>query len=158
MPDSSGTPAIPAIAGRPPQGTLASSGAVVLTLLLLCGDVVLIGLHVVGAFGPDPNPYRIDADRGTAEAYQYLKFLWLVMLAVHVAYRQRSPHFLAWAAVFLYMLADDSLQLHEHLGAALGGMLFPEARSAATFGEFAFFGLPGWTAPGRSTRMGVGVR
>lgn len=143
MPDTSAIQAIRSGAELPLEGARASAGAAILSLLLLCGDAALILLHVAGAFGADPNPYRIDAERGTAEAYQYLKFLWLVLLTVHVAYRRGSPHFLAWSAVFLYMLADDSLQLHEHLGAALGGILFPDLRLAATYGEFAFFVLAG---------------
>lgn len=93
-------------------------GASAFLMLLLGGDLVLIALHVVNVLWIHPhNPLiRIDVDRGYAEAYQYIKYLWMAALLSSFSRAKREWRYLAWTAVFGYFLADDFLQLHERYG------------------------------------------
>jgi hypothetical protein len=91
--------------------------------LLVLTDVAFIALHAVHAFTPalDQPIYSIDTDRSYAELFQYIKLGWSA-LAVGVAFIQaRQLVYVAWAALFSYLLVDDMFSLHEGLGAYLTG-------------------------------------
>lgn len=101
-----------------------------LPLVLLAGvDVLLIGLHVLAQFGDwQSQRWSIEWDRGYAEIWQYAKVVFIVFMLLHVAVRRGAQDrmcCLAWALLFVWMLADDGLQLHERLGAVLASSLAP---------------------------------
>jgi hypothetical protein len=52
-----------------------------LLALLVCIDVLFIGVHVMHAWTPWMNGshYAIDTDRGLAEIFQYTKLIWICM-------------------------------------------------------------------------------
>lgn len=90
-----------------------------LLLLLLCTDAAFIAMHLAVRLLPqfDGPLYLLGTDRGYAEAFQYVKLYWIAILfALHFLQRRRIL-FLAWSAVFSYLLLDDSLRFHERLGA-----------------------------------------
>lgn len=98
-------------------------GPVKLLLLLLAVDVVFIVLYVLYKL-PEVAPaldlslgqgFAIDRDGGYAEVFQYLKEGTIVLLLGLLALRTRLSY-LSWSLLFLYLLADDSLQVHEKLG------------------------------------------
>jgi hypothetical protein len=115
--------------------------------LLLVADTLFIVLHVIyyPSF-PDPN-LSIEFDGGYAERFQYLKQALIVFMLGLLALRKRAFLYLGWAALFLYLLLDDSLSIHEN-----GGELVAQALGFSPmiglrpqdFGELAataFFGL-----------------
>ena len=92
-------------------------------------DVVLIGLHVLAQIGDWYSPrWSIESDNGFAENWQYIKVVFIVLMLLHVAVRRASQDRMccvAWALLFVWMLADDGLQLHERMGAVLASWLAP---------------------------------
>lgn len=90
-----------------------------LLAMLLVADGVFLLLHVYW-LRTQTNPLlSIQCDRSYAELFQYLKEIWLVLLLVVTAWRSGMKGYLAWALVFVYMLLDDALMVHEKLGAAV---------------------------------------
>lgn len=92
--------------------------ALLLVLLLVdFGFVVLhglVGLHLIS-----DRAFTLTRDRGYAELFQYGKELTLTVLLAYLGRRERSPLFAVWAVLFGYVLLDDSLTIHERLGAAI---------------------------------------
>ena len=91
-----------------------------LIVLLLAADMVFVVLHIIFKLGFTTDAlFLVEMDWGYAEVYQYIKELWacilLLMLAASAARRPRLLYF-AWAMLFMYLLLDDSLQLHERVG------------------------------------------
>lgn len=93
-------------------------GASAFLLLLLCGDLAFVGLHIVSHLIPMPNEdlFSLAVDLGYSEFYQYVKELWIALLFVAVAVRSGEFRYLTWTALFTYLLLDDSLSIHETLG------------------------------------------
>jgi hypothetical protein len=92
-----------------------------LLMLLLAADALFVILHVSQLLTPfvqDPR-FSVELDRGFAETYQYVKEYWAALLLLLVGLRLRTPLYVGWALVFVYLLADDAFMLHERLGAAL---------------------------------------
>lgn len=116
--------------------------------LLLGADVVFIGLYAVYGlteFLTDPR-FGLIEDWSYGESFNYLKELSIVVLLVYMAFRRRSYAYLVWAAVFTYILADDSTQIHERMGEILAaglGFTAVNAWRAVDFGELLWFGLSG---------------
>jgi hypothetical protein len=98
----------------------AGPGAGLLLWLLLAADGLFIAVHVWAAEArPGHRLLSIEADNGYPELFQYLKFFWLALLMALLAWRTRAFGCLSWSALFLYLLLDDLLRLHEDGGAAL---------------------------------------
>jgi hypothetical protein len=108
-------------------------------ILFLLVDIVLIALHgghhYLGI--PRGDLFSIEWELGYGEIFQYIKEFWIVSL---LALRSLgSGRFrlavqglnLAWGLLFLYLLADDSLRIHE----TLGGMLAQELGLSTWLGE-----------------------
>jgi hypothetical protein len=101
------------------------SSATLFLALLLCGDLAFIILHFINALTPLLHNalLRIDRDRGYPEMYQYLKFLWIIIIFVYFSLKKSSPHYFAWVLVFVYFLLDDSLGIHEQAGEYIAARL-----------------------------------
>jgi hypothetical protein len=93
----------------------------VIVLLLLATDLAFVALHLLNALTPLwNNPMlNIEKDHGYAETFQYLKYFWACLLCVVLAVKCKAWQFLAWAFLFAYLLADDSLAIHEQVGGAV---------------------------------------
>lgn len=88
--------------------------------LLIAVDLALVALHVgwrgvqvFGMVGPIPPTLSTFGDVGLAERFNHGKWIVLVALLALTWWRTRVPAFLALAGVFIVVLLDDSLQLHE---------------------------------------------
>lgn len=97
----------------------------VLFLLLLSADVCFMGLHTINALTPLwNNPLlNIEKDAGYSEIYQYLKYFWGSLLFFVIAVKTRTVPPTAWAFVFLFLLADDALGIHEQIGGLIASNL-----------------------------------
>ena len=89
--------------------------------LLIAADVVFIGLHYLWGTSAilSNDLFALTQERGYAEVYQYVKFFWIVLLLIAIFWKTKSVGYLAWAALFAYLLADDSLSIHERVGFAI---------------------------------------
>lgn len=67
--------------------------------------------------------FWLGQDQGYAELWQYLKFAGVIALFGWLAIRQRAPLYFHWWLLFLYLLLDDALQLHENVGHWLATVL-----------------------------------
>ena len=96
------------------------SGAGLLLTVLLSSDLLFLLLHIVykTRFISDPL-LSLEQDGGFAEMMQYMKAYWISLLMGWLAFRNRELHYAAWSMLFLYLMADDWLQVHEQLGATL---------------------------------------
>ncbi len=105
-----------------------------LLLPLLGTDMAFIGLHVLYAVGMLHNgDYSIAQDRGYAEVFQYVKLYWIALGLTWLAARDREPLYGAWCAIFLYLLVDDALKVHEQLGRTMAA----DWPIFARFGDYA---------------------
>lgn len=104
-----------------------TSGAGLLLCLFLAADAALIALHLSLKFVGYPSGWTFDlgAERGYGELIQYLKAIWIALLLLTLLQRLRAPVFLAWAALFAYIAADDWFGLHERAG-EWAGARWPE--------------------------------
>lgn len=86
--------------------------------LLLSIDAMFVVVHAAHVWSPWLNAphYRLDTDRGLAEVFQYIKFLWLLACLAFAYLQTRRGVFLAWMLVFALLLLDDVSQLHEIAG------------------------------------------
>jgi hypothetical protein len=88
--------------------------------LLLIVDLVFILVHGVYKMNLVSNPlFSIERDFGYAEVYQYIKEFWIVVLLFIVAIKRSRIIYFAWSSLFIYLLLDDSLQIHENFGGYL---------------------------------------
>ena len=127
-----------------------AAGAVALSMLLL--DAALIYAHVRGSgLGAGPfdlswlvsGPWRLDAERGRGELFQYLKYLVMTALALRLRER-RSWRAAGVLALFsLLLLLDDAFQLHERLGEAVTGPRGSPSALTAGFAELLGFAVLG---------------
>jgi hypothetical protein len=65
--------------------------------------------------------WRIGSDHSYAEMFGYAKGAMLVALLIATYSLSRRWLYLIWAGVFLYVLLDDALLIHERLGRAVAG-------------------------------------
>jgi hypothetical protein len=86
-------------------------------------DICFILIHAggwttfrLGLTGEIPHLFRISEDRSIPESFNYVKWAILVVSLTWLGIRSRWNVPLAWAVVFLLMLLDDSLQVHESVG------------------------------------------
>lgn len=95
--------------------------ASLLLALLLTIDLAFIGMHLLLYYGSslDNELFALSKDRSYPEQFQYLKELVIALLLVGSARRRGDWRYLVWATLFVYLLADDYLTLHETIGATL---------------------------------------
>ena len=86
--------------------------------LLICGDLVFVVLHFMNVLihSLKNNLLSLEVDKGYPEMYQYLKFLWIIIVIIFIALKDASLHYVSWVLIFAYFLLDDSLQVHENVG------------------------------------------
>ncbi|HEY6919624.1 MAG TPA: hypothetical protein VI412_10185 [Tabrizicola sp.] len=103
-------------------------------------------LHRAGLTGDVPHLLRISDDWALPESFNYLKWLIIILALTRVALRDRWWTPCAWALVFLLILADDSLQVHETFGRLIAESANLQAGfmvEASDLGELVVFGLMG---------------
>lgn len=98
--------------------TYKQRSALLFLVLLLSGDIAFVVLHCLNILLPGfKKPLlSIETDQGYAEFYQYLKWLWIILILILVSIKEASMQYFAWVLVFAYFLLDDALQVHERAG------------------------------------------
>ena len=93
--------------------------------LLILTDImfILLDLFQYATRYIDSPLFYIHMDFGYAEVFQYMKEYWIVILLLIITYKRKKLIYFSWSLIFLYILLDDSLQLHETMGAALVDLL-----------------------------------
>ncbi|HHL19449.1 MAG TPA: hypothetical protein ENJ33_06915 [Thiothrix sp.] len=95
-----------------------------LLLLLLVTDCIFVILHFVALTPWFDNPLLgINQDQGYAEIYMYIKELWIIILLILILIKTKTIGYSAWILLFLYILLDDSLEIHETLGGYIATQL-----------------------------------
>ncbi len=117
-------------------------------LLLLSIDAAFIVLNVLLRGEAFNFNFNIDKDRGYPELFLYGEEALIVLLMALAAVRNRSLLYLCWSLLFLYLLLDDALIIHETLSAVVAQKLGFSSwlgLRPEDFGEivvWAFFGSP----------------
>lgn len=122
-----------------------SNHALLFLSLLLAGDVFYFIIHTVNVMMPPRNPMlHLGEDQGIPEFYNYIKFLWVIVMFFILAKREKTKLYLVWAFVFAYFLSDDSLMLHENAGVFFASQNFnftpPFGLNTRQFGEYGYLG------------------
>jgi hypothetical protein len=123
-------------------------------LSLWAVDAVLAVLFVATALGPDsvrdsldPRHWSLDVDGSYPEMIGWLQEAAVVVLLAVLAVRTGRALFLGWVLVYVTVLLDDALSLHEDLGTALADLaILPEHIAGVRgqdLGELAAWGLVG---------------
>ena len=93
-------------------------------VLLLSADLVFILIQIPYRMGVMSNPYfSIETDMGYAEIYQYVKEFWIILLLLGIAVQRPRAIYFAWMCLFIYVLCDDALSVHENVGRWIGTQL-----------------------------------
>lgn len=123
-------------------------------LLFLAIDICFILIHGVGwatfRLGWTPeitHAFRISDDRSIPESFNYVKWTILVLALGWISLRDRWLTAFLWSVVFLLILLDDSLKIHETFGAMIAGQLGLEdgktALDPADVGELIYAAIVG---------------
>ena len=96
--------------------------AVILLIMLLCADFVFILINFLIDLSPvlrrgDFKLFSISEDRSYPEIFQYLKWFWITLTLIYLSGSRRSLAYLSWALLTTYFLLDDSVGIHELIGA-----------------------------------------
>ncbi len=92
-------------------------------LIFLSGDLFYFFLYVahkaarlfdVGIAIRNPA-FELTRDLGVPESYQYVKEFWIVILFAWFIYKSKNYSFSSWMFLYLYLLFDDMLRIHEEL-------------------------------------------
>lgn len=125
--------------------------------LLVAADLAFIALGIVyecgfinltnfcNALNLD-SYFSITRDRGYAEVFQYLKEYWLIILFFFLTINQNLKIYFGWFFLFIYLLLDDALELHENLGLMIANRLNYTALfnlRPEDYGELTIFGIVG---------------
>lgn len=103
-----------------------------LLIMLVSVDLVLLVLYAMYGFKLVSDPkFGLIEDWSYGEVYQYIKEIWIILLIGFTAWSRQSFRYAVWIPVFLFLLLDDSCQLHERAGQFLA-----ESFQLPTFGAF----------------------
>lgn len=115
---------------------------------LLTGDAIFIIIHLLLVFTAfkASNSFRLSADLGFPEWFQYFKFGGAICLLALLTRRQWSWLYVYWAGLLVYLLLDDMQRIHEKAGlwfANTVGLPAVAALRARDVGELVFAALLG---------------
>lgn len=116
-----------------------------LLVLLLLVDLTLVAAHVSRGLWQEPTSRLFDltVENGYGELFQAIKGAWSVVILLFLVWWRRSWLYLGWAAVCVYLVADDGLSLHERAGSWVARTLGDGSQAAAHAGELVFVGITG---------------
>ena len=118
-----------------------STSATSFLLLLLAVDLAFVFLHFLQLSDAMNNElFSLERDRGFPELFQYIKIFLIVILLLSVRTKTRVVGYGLWSLLFLYLLLDDALSIHESFGGYIATtMAFAPAIGlrAQDFGELA---------------------
>lgn len=70
--------------------------------------------------GARPSRFYVSTDGGYPEMFQYIKEAGIAAGFVGLSMKRRCRMYLVWSALFLYVVFDDALKIHESVGLFLG--------------------------------------
>lgn len=126
-------------------GTLLA-GLLLVDLMFILANVGAVLAHDASWIEKVPVWLKITEDLEPPEDFNYMKWLVIAVALCWLSIRDRWLAPILWACVFAMILLDDSLQIHEHLGALISGWLhLPEDMMVygRDIGELIVFGLMG---------------
>ena len=89
-------------------------------LLLITADCIFFFLHFLNLSPLLENPlFSMSKDQSYSEFYQYVKEFWIFFMLIIIFIKTKEGGYGVWGLVFLYILFDDSLRIHEELGGYL---------------------------------------
>lgn len=90
-----------------------------LLVLILSVDLVFIAAHVALKLtrAPFGRVFDITVDGAPPELFQYAKFAAIAAILIGMSVRRRTICYLILSGLFVYLLLDDMLGVHEGLGA-----------------------------------------
>lgn len=89
-------------------------------ILLLAADAVLVGLNLAYYDGRLIHEhFALDTERGYGEFFLDIKSLWAGMLFALIFLAKRQLAYAVAAVLFLYLVVDDALRVHELMGLRL---------------------------------------
>jgi len=123
---------------------------------LIAADLMFIFLYLLFLVPAEILPFfqedsfSIKEDQGLAEAFQYVKELWIALIFFWLVIKRRRYALVGLALLFAYFLLDDMVEIHEKLGDLAAGLFvnfpllsrFPNLASD-DFGELFAAGLLG---------------
>lgn len=94
--------------------------------LSLSADLGFIILHIIFKTTTLLNTtlYSVKRDHGYSEFFQYIKYLWIILLLFYILKKTGYWGYLSWTALFLYFLFDDAFEVHENMGGLIAGRLY----------------------------------
>ncbi len=140
------TPSPPLLYFKTKLSTYIRDGSLLLLTALILIDFLFMGLHTLKSLGYLHNPeLSVTKNFGYAETFQYVKAAFIAGVFLLLANRHKRPLFFCWAAVFFYILIDDSMEVHEMLGFSLSTFVTQnyEIGLGGTAGELVVFTLFG---------------
>jgi len=97
--------------------SLGSANRVLICLLVL--DTVFIAIHAFAVIADyerlDYPLLYVDSDRSLGEAFQYVKFVFLILGCLYLIFKKHYGY-IPWCLLFTAMLLDDSSEYHETVG------------------------------------------
>ncbi len=95
----------------------------ILLYVLLATDLFYMCLHILSYIIPwfPKGPFWMMMDGSYPESFQYIKEFWIVLLLAYVATARRLRTLWFWALIFLWLMLDDALQIHEKFGGTTVG-------------------------------------
>lgn len=103
-----------------------------LCVLLISVDLFFLAVHAVhtiyASIYNERIPilawrWHIDYDRSYSEIFGYMKMIFIALILITIASRKARLMYSALVVIFIAAFLDDSLELHERLGASLAPML-----------------------------------
>lgn len=90
---------------------------------MLFVDVAFILISIDQDFRGARTSLHVSIDNGIAEHWQYIKWAGLALALAYCAASQRAATYVVWALLFVYLLVDDSQQIHETYGVVIADTL-----------------------------------
>lgn len=116
-----------------------------LLFLLILADLCFIFIHVLFLLELLRNPlFSIEQDFGYGEVYQYIKEYWIMVMLFIIAVKRTTIVYFTWSLLFMYLLLDDALKIHENFGITLANYwkLQPNfGLRAQDYGELSITGI-----------------
>lgn len=128
----------------------AKRAGLMLLFVLLATDIFYMILHVSSyliAWFPK-GPFWMMMDGSYPESFQYIKEFWIAMLLIYLAIIGKLRALFFWAIIFLWLMLDDALQIHEKAGGAAAAKLIAKffvvsKEDLYHYGQFAYSATAG---------------
>jgi len=108
-----------------------------LTILVI--DIIFILLTLIDGFpGTNLENFAVQSDNTFAEKFQYLKFIGISIISFLLAINSRTPNFLFFMVIPIYLYWDDSSQVHERFGTKIASFIHEGNPSDTLITNFAY--------------------